>query len=38
MYLFVMALHIVVCIFLILIIILQPGEGWRRGSGVWRRQ
>jgi preprotein translocase subunit SecG len=32
MYLFVMALHIVVCIFLILIIILQPGKGGDVGA------
>jgi len=32
MYLFVVALHIVLCIFLVLIIILQPGKGGDIGS------
>ena len=32
MYLFVVALHIVLCLFLVLIIILQPGKGGDIGS------
>lgn len=32
MYLFVVALHVVLCVFLVLIIILQPGKGGDVGA------